>query len=146
MNAQNCLFWALECSNHLHSTWISLWKLYFSSAAAAWLRSSRALHGALSWRRIACARFGPLTGRRRGRLVSWAGTILPGYWRSSCWCWRCRGSLVELISFADTPPAGLVQTKPRCTLQAHDVAIEVALHFGKIVVKSVFSEVWFRCD
>ena len=27
----------------------------------------------------------------------------------------------------------------------HDVAIEVAQNFGKINVKSVFDEVWFRC-
>ena len=67
-------------------------------------------------------------------------------WRRSGWCRRRRRSLVELISFADAPPAGLVRTKPRCTLQAHDVAIEVAQHFGKIVVKSVFCEVWFCSD
>ena len=41
-----------------------------------------------------------------------------------------RRSLVELISVADSPPAELVRTKHRCTLQAHDVAIEVAQHFG----------------
>ena len=41
--------------------WISSWKLYFSSAAAAWLGSRQALHGTLAWRRIAT-----LTGRRRG--------------------------------------------------------------------------------
>ena len=126
--------------------WISLWKLYFSSAAAAWLGSRRARHGALAGRRIAGASFGTLTGRRRGRLVSGAGTILPGCWRRSGWCRRRRRSLVELISFADAPPAGLVRTKPRCTLQAHDVAIEEAQHFRKIAVKSVFGEVWFRSD
>ena len=125
-------------------TQISSWKLYFSSAAAAWLGSRRTRHGALAERRI--ADFSTLTSRKRWRLVSWAGTNLPCCWRRSRWClWRW-GSLVELISFADEPPAGLVQTKPRCTLQAHDVAIEVAQHFGKIVVKSVFCEVWFSCD
>ena len=30
------------------------------------------------------------------------------------------------VAFADSPPAGLVRTKPRCTLQALDVAIEEA--------------------
>ena len=60
-------------------------------------------------------------------LVGGEGTILP--------C--CGGSVVELISFADASPTGSVRTKPRCTLQAHDVAIEVAQHFEKIVVKSV---------
>ena len=55
------------------------------------------------------------------------------------------GCVVELISFADSPPGGLVRTKPRCTLQAHNVAIEEAQHFRKIAEKSVFS-VWFRSD
>ena len=63
---------------------------------------------------------------------SWAGTILPGCWRRNGWCRRRLRSLVELISIADATPAGLVRTKPRCKLQAHDVAIEVAQHFGKI--------------
>ena len=83
---------------------------------------------------------------RRGRLVGVAGTILPGCWCRSCRCRQRRHSLVELISFADTPPAGLVWTKPRCTLRAHDVIIEVAQHFGKIVVKSIFSNIWLRYD
>ena len=48
---------------------------------------------------------------------------------------------------AGAPPAGLVRTKPRCTsLQAHDVVMEVAQHFGKNIVKSVFGEVWFSSD
>ena len=47
MNAQNCLFRALECSNRAHSDLDKLMEALFSSAAAAWLRSSRALHGAL---------------------------------------------------------------------------------------------------
>ena len=96
--------------------WKSSWKLYFSQA---WLRSRRARHGAL---RIAGASFGTLTSRRRGRLIGGAGTILPDCWRRS--------------TFSDAPPSGLVRTKPRCTLQAHDVAIEEAQHFGKIFVKS----------
>ena len=128
-------------------------KLYFSSAAAAWLRSCRARHGALAWLRIAGLSFGTRTGtsRRRGRLLGGAGSILLGClrrsgWRRSGWRRWLQGSLVELISFADAPPAGLVRTKPRCTLQAHDVAIEVAQHFEKIVVKSVFAEAWFCRD
>ena len=52
--------------------WISSWTLYFSSAAAAWLRSRRALHSALAGR---CASFGTLTCSRRGRLVGGADTI-----------------------------------------------------------------------
>ena len=44
--------------------------------AVAWHRSHRARHGALA--RIAGASFGTLPGRRRGRLVGGAGTILPG--------------------------------------------------------------------
>ena len=126
--------------------WISLWKLYFSSAAAAWLGSHRALHCALAWRRIACAIFGHLTCRRRGRLVTNRQLGWHHSWRRGGWCRRRLRCLIELISFADAPPAGLVRTKPRCTLQAHDVAIEVAQHFGKIVVKSVFCEVWFCSD
>ena len=126
--------WLLNAQIARTAIWISSWKLYFSSAAAAWLGSRRAQHGALAGRRIAGAVFGTLTGRRRGRLVSGAGTILPCCWPRSGWCrlrWR---SLVELISFVDAPPAGLVQTRPRCNLQAHDVVIEVAQQFGKIVV------------
>ena len=92
--------------------WTSSWKLYFSSAAAARLRGRLALHGALAGRRIAVASFGTLPGKRGGRLVGGAGTILPGCWRRSGWCRRrCRRrrrSLIELISFADAPPAGLV--------------------------------------
>ena len=49
--------------------WISSWKLYFSSAAADWLRNRRSRHGAL-----AGASFGTLTCRRRGMLV---GTYSP---------------------------------------------------------------------
>ena len=93
--------------------WISSWKLYFSSAAAAWLGSRRARHGALAGRRIAGASFGTLTGRRRGKLVGGAGTILPCCWCRSCWCLqrgrRCQCSLVELISFAQMHPPS-----PRC--------------------------------
>ena len=61
-------------------------------------------------------------------------------------CRLRRRSLVELISLDEAPPAGLVRTKHRCAHQAHDVAIEVAQHFGKNAVKSVFCEVWFRGD
>ena len=57
--------------------WIRSWEFYFSSAAAAWLRSRRALHGVLAGRRIAGDSFGTLTGRRRGRLLSGAGAIPP---------------------------------------------------------------------
>ena len=100
--------------------WISSWKLCFSSAAAAWLGGSLARHCALAWRRTAGASFGTLTGRRRGRLVSGEGTILPGCWRRSRWCWWRRCSLVQLFSFADAPPAlqgwSGVWSKPRCTL------------------------------
>ena len=71
--------------------------------------SRRARHGALAGRRIAGASFVTLTCRRRGKLISGAGTILPGCWRRSCWCRRRRRSLVELISFADAPPAGLAR-------------------------------------
>ena len=48
MHAQNCSLLALECLHRAHSDWISSWKLYFSSAAAAWLRSRRSLHAALA--------------------------------------------------------------------------------------------------
>ena len=58
--------------------WLSSWKLYFSSTAAAWLRSRLVHHCALAWRRIASGSFCTLTDRRRGRLVEGAGTILLG--------------------------------------------------------------------
>ena len=132
MHAQNCLFRALECPNRALSDLDKLMEALFFNAAAAWLKSRSAQHGALVGRRIG-ASFGTVTGRRHGRLVGGAGTI-------------AGAEKIKLISFADVPPAGLVRTKPRCTLQDHDVAIEVAQHFEKIVVKSVVGEVWFRRD
>ena len=116
-----------------HSDLDKLVEALFFIAAAALLRSRSAAHCALAGRRIAGASFGTLTGRRLGRLVGGAGSgcLAPfspaaASWRRSGWCLR-RGlllqrSLVELISLADSPPAGLVRTKPRCILQAHDVA------------------------
>ena len=68
--------WLLNAQIARTAIWMSSWKVYFSSAAAAWLRSSRARHGALAGRRIAVASFGTLTGRRRGGLIGGAGTIL----------------------------------------------------------------------
>ena len=123
-------FWLLNAQIVCTTNWTSTQKLYFSSAAAAWLTSRCSWHG---------ASFGTLTcrslvwdARRRGRHHS------PFCWRRSCWCLR-RGWLRR-------PPSGSVQTKPRSTVQAHDVAIEVAQHFEKIVVKSVFGEGCFRRD
>ena len=161
-----------------------------SAAAAGWLGSSRARHSLALCLRLAQDGLRQLLHPHwleAWELVSGAGTILRCCWRRSSWCRRRWRSLVELISFADAPPAGLVQTKPRCTLQTHDVAsssqnkyttevpdqkqaiskgslgtlggtdhlkgwdrvtflLEVAQHFGKIVVKSVLGEVWFRSD
>ena len=62
--------------------WISSWKLYFSSAAAAWLRSRQAWRGALAGRRIAGASFATLTlqeaweARWRGRHLSGGGLLV----------------------------------------------------------------------
>ena len=81
MHAQNCLFRAIECSNRAHSDLDKLTEALVFTAAAAWLRSRRARHGALVGRKIAGTSFGTLIGRRRGRLVGGAGTILP-----CCWC------------------------------------------------------------
>ena len=86
--------------------WISSWKLYFSSAAAAWLRSRRSRHGALAGprRRIAADSPAPASapsqaGGVRGSLAGRA-TFSPA---AGCWCRRRgrprRRSLVELISF-----------------------------------------------
>ena len=134
--------WLLNAQITRTAIWISIRKLYISSAAA-WLISRRSRHG---------ASFGTLTGRRRGMLVGGAGTILPSCWRRSCWCrrrgWRRRGSLVELISLrlCWRPPLGSVRTKLRGTVQAHDVPTKVAQHFVKVFVKSVFGEGCFRRD
>ena len=141
--AQNCFFLALNAQITCTAIWISTLKLYFSSAAEAWLKFRRSLH---------CASFCTLTGRRRGMLVGRAGTILPCCWRRSCWCrrrgWRRRGSLVELISFK-----ALLTASHRVGLnegQMHSPSPQcrhiVAQHFGKIVVKSVFSEGYFSRD
>ena len=75
--------WLLNAQIALTAIWISSWKIYFSSATAAWLRSSWARHDALAGRRIAVASFGTLTCRRLGSLVSGAGTIFPCCWRTS---------------------------------------------------------------
>ena len=131
MHAQNCWFLALEYSIARTLIWISSWKLYFSPRRlpglnVAWLAQCpcRAQDCLLP------ASFSTLAGKRRARLVGGAGTILPCCWSRSCWCLRRglrrrhkRCSLVELISFADAPPAGLVQTKLRFTLQAHDYSL-----------------------
>ena len=55
--------WLLNAQIACTASWISTWKLYFSSAVAAWLRSRRSRHG---------AGLGTLTSRRRGMLV---GTV-----------------------------------------------------------------------
>ena len=115
--------------------WTSSWKLYFSSAAAASLRSRRALHGALAWRRIAGTSIGTLTGRRRGRLIGGADTIHPN-------CCRCSGAGAAGAGCAG---AALLNSSPLlmrllqgCPNEAHmhppsprwhDVAIEVVQQF-----------------
>ena len=71
------------------------WKLFLSSAAAAWLRSQRERHGTLA--RIAGASFRPLNGRRRWTLVGEAGTILPCCWR------RSGGAGVALLNLSPLP-------------------------------------------
>ena len=63
--------WLLNAQIARTAIWISSWKLYFSSASAAWLRGRRSLH---------CPSFDTLTCRRRG--IGGAGTILP------CCCCR----------------------------------------------------------
>ena len=151
--------WLLNAQITRTVIWISSWSFIIFTAAAAWLRSWRALHGALVTglvgRRIAGASFCTLTCQRRGRLmmlIGGAGTILPCCWRRSVWRllpWHSL-PLPRLISFDEASPAGLVLTKHRCTLQVHYVAIEVAQHLGKIIVKLVSSEIWFHrewlCD
>ena len=119
--------------------WISSWTLYFficgvGSSWLAWRARLRQLghpHRAEAW-----------DDRRRGEhhspLLLVQELLVPVEGLAA------QGSLVELISFAYAPPTGLVWTKLRCTLQAHNVAIGVAQHFGKVVVKSVFSEGCFR--
>ena len=130
--------------------WISSWKLYFSFAEAAWLRSRRSRHGALAGpRRIAGASFGTLTGRRCE--AHWRGGQHSPLLLAAGADGGAGSTGAALLNsshfkFADVPPEELVRTKPRCALQARDVAIEVAQHFEKIVVKSVFGEVWFRRD
>ena len=147
MHAKNCRFLALECSNRSHSDLDKLMEALFFICS-----------GCLAWQPPGAARRPRWAQDRRRQLrhphlqEAWEARQRGGHhsswqlaqWRRSGWCRRRRRSLVELISFADAPPAGLVRTKPRCTLQAHDVAIEVAQHFGKFIVKPVFGEVWSR--
>ena len=47
--------WLLNAQIARTVIWISSWKLYFSSAAAAWLGSRQARHSALAGRRMASA-------------------------------------------------------------------------------------------
>ena len=96
-------FWLLNAQIERTAIWISSWKLYFSSAAAAWFGSRRALHGALAGRRIAGASFGTLTCRRRGKLVSGAGTILPGCWRSGAGAAGAGGAGAALLNSSPLP-------------------------------------------
>ena len=132
MHAQNWLFLTLECSNRAHSDLDKLsWKLLFSSAA-----------GGLDLKHQGAARRPRRAQDRRRQLRH---PHRQEAWEARRhWCrrrgLRSRCSLVELIYFADSPPVGLVRMKPRCTLQAQDVAIEEAQHFEKNVVKSVFGE------
>ena len=122
---------------------------HLSPLLAAWLRSRRALHDALAERRIAGASFGTLTGRMRGKLVGWAGTILPCCWRRS----NCCASAALLNSPQAPFPthlsyllAGLV---PGWSERSPDAPSKPTMlterHFEKFVVKSVFGEVCSDC-
>ena len=132
--------------------WISSWKLYLSSAAAVWLAaagrgtapspgagspapaSSPSPAGGVGSSSAGRAPFSPAAG---------AGEVPVAPAQPCRTHLLCRRASCR----AGAPPAGLVRTKPRCTsLQAHDVVMEVAQHFGKNIVKSVFGEVWFRSD
>ena len=124
MHAQNCLF--LDAQIEHTMIWISSWKLYFSPLRLPGLEVGRHGLGALAGSTISCTSFCTVTGLRRGRFAGGQGTILPCCWRRSDWRLRRWSSLVEFISFDDAPPAGLVQAKHRCTVQAHVVDIEVA--------------------
>ena len=131
MHAQNCLFLALKCSNRAQSDLDKhMEALFFISSAGLADKSPFAAqcqlwhpHWPEAW-----------DARRRGwhhyylllaqeLLVQEDGQAAPG---QPCWthllCWL--------------PPTGSVQTKPRCTIKAHNVAVEVAQHFEKIIVKS----------
>ena len=106
-------------------------------------RSRRARRGPLTGRRITVASFGTLNTPAGGVGASSAGRspFSPAAGAGEAGAGGGAGGVVELISCPVSPPAGLVRTKPRCTLQAHNVAIEEAQHFRKIAVKSVFCEV-----
>ena len=118
MHAQNCLFRALECSNRAHSDLDKLMEALFficsllpgleavgrgtapspgagSPAPASAPSPAVGVGGSLALR----SPFSPAAGP--GAAAAGGGT----------------GGVVELISFADSHPAGLVRTKPRCTLQ-----------------------------
>ena len=119
------------------------------TVAATWLRSRRARHSAIAGRRIAAPGLAPSpeggvggSSARRAPFSPAAGAGAAGAGSAGAALLNSSPLLTRLLE----APAGLVRTKPRCTLQALDVAIEVAQHFEKIVVNSVFCEVWFCRD
>ena len=150
MHAQNCLFRALECSNRAHSDLDKLMEaLFFIRGRRLGLeaagRGTAPSRGAGSPAPASAPSPAGLLEAWEARRQGCHHSPLPGCWRRRRDL-RRRRSLVELISFAYSPPAWLVRTKPRCTLQAHNVATSEAQRFRTIAVKSVFGEVWFRSD
>ena len=150
MHAQNCLFRALECSNGAHSDLDKLMEaLFFTRGRRPGLdaagRGTAPSPGAGSPAQASApSPAGGVGFSSKGR-----SPFSPAAGAGAAGAGGGTGSVVELISCPDSPPAGLVRTKPRCTLQAHNVAIEEAQHFRKISVKSVFGKVcsvWFRSD
>ena len=120
MHAQNCLFRALECSNRAHSDLDKLMEaLFFIRAGGLALKSSLAARRARRHQLRHPHRPEVWDARRLGGhsspLLLLQDLLVPHRNQHCRWRGRRRrGSLVDLISFADAPPTGLVRTKPKC--------------------------------
>ena len=148
MHTQNCLFWALECLNRAHSDFDKVMEAFFfirgrrpgleaagrgttsspgagSPAPASAPSTAGGLEGSSAGR----APFSPEAGAGAAGASGGAG-----------------GAGAALLNPSSLPTRLLPGWSERSPDAPSNVAIEEAQHFEKIVVKSVFGEVWFRSD
>ena len=139
MHAQNRFFRALECSNRAHSDLDKLMEaLFFICGRQPGLETAGRGTAPSSGAGSPASASAPSPAGGVGGSSAGRSPFSPAAGAGAAGAGGGTGGVVELISCPDSPPARLVRTKPRCTLQAHNVAIEEAQHFRKIAVKSVF--------